>query len=297
MWAARRLREILLTGEGGKAALIAYIKSSLPPEQVFEAIGAQSPEGTKKSVANFMQGWSESMSNLMKGSKRMTLNGGKMAVLPPGTEVDFLSPKSSGGESLPFLEFLERQAAQGFGISYEQLKRSFEESNYSSARASMIETRKHLDALKAAVIDPFAGDIYGLWLEEAAMKGDLETLKNFQIYDTGEDGKGYLGMRFSALSEAEWIGQGRGQVDELKETQAAGLRIKYGLSSPSLEWAKTNGKRFQAHVRQMQRDWKLLESIGINMNDEKGLEAEEKDGQHSKADGGENERSNRKKRK
>lgn len=294
MWAAQRLREIILQAEIVKASFAAVIESPLPQEEAFRLIGADSQKSAQDGFASFLKNWMGWMDKYMDGARSLTMNGAKIAYTPPGTKLMLQSLQSGGSEGIPFAELLERITAMPIGVSAEQLGHSHKDSNYSSARASALETFKHLRSVKKAVIDPFASDIYRLWLEEAANNGDLETLRGMRIYDM-DGNRGYLGLSFDALTDADWIASGRGQVDELKETQAAVLRIRAGLSSYSREVANLNGATFKREFTQIAKDLALAREAGIDLNGISGLESENKDGSHSEAAGGESdEKSERK---
>ena len=68
-----------------------------------------------------------------------------------------------------------------------------------------------------------------------------------------------------AYTKCSWIGASRGQIDELKETQAAILRIKSGLSTYEIEVAKL-GLDFREVFTQRAREEKLIKAKGLYFN-------------------------------
>ncbi|WP_412543863.1 phage portal protein [Pseudomonas aeruginosa] len=118
------------------------------------------------------------------------------------------------------------------GLSYEQFTRDYTKTNYSSARASMTETWKFMQSRKKAVADRFATFVYLLWLEEEINAGNIPLPRGKKASWF------YEPLVKDALGACSWIGASRGQIDELKETQAALLRIKSGLSTYEIEAAK-----------------------------------------------------------
>ena len=80
--------------------------------------------------------------------------------------------------------------------------------------------------------DAFATEIYTLWLEEEVARGNIPMPPGYTPDDF------YDPMVREALTCCTWIGASRGQIDELKETQAAVMRIKAGLSTYEIEAAR-----------------------------------------------------------
>lgn len=62
-----------------------------------------------------------------------------------------------------------------------------------------------------------------------------------------------------------WIGASRGQIDELKETQAAVMRIKAGLSTYEIE-ASRLGFDFRDLFEQQASEKEQMEELGLSFN-------------------------------
>jgi capsid protein len=75
----------------------------------------------------------------------------------------------------------------------------------------------------------------------------------------------YLPLMKEAFSVADWIGASQGQIDEMKETQAALLRVKGGLSTYERESARL-GTDFRKNFEQLAREQKLIEKYDLNLN-------------------------------
>jgi len=164
---------------------------------------------------------------------------------------------------MEFEQSLLRDIAATLGVSYEQLSRDYTNTNYSSARAAMSETWKFMQSRKKLVADRLATIIYRLWLEEMINANMLKTFpaaKAGMLYSNKR-----LNMNFEAISRCDWIGASRGQIDELKETQAAVLRINNGLSTAEDELARL-GKDFRKVFRQLKREMVMKEALGILPN-------------------------------
>lgn len=160
-----------------------------------------------------------------------------------------------GGVGSEFEQSLLRHIAASLGLSYEQFSRDYTKTNYSSARASMNETHKYMQSRKKIVADRFASAIFALWFEEAMNKGEITTIPR---------GKAnfYDGLNKDAYLSCAWIGASRGQIDELKETEAAVLRIEKGLSTYEKEAARL-GEDFRELFAQRAREKRMMEQLGI----------------------------------
>ena len=101
-----------------------------------------------------------------------------------------------------------------------------------AAKLSTENTRRFMRSRKKSVADRQANLMYGNVLEEFIAQGEVPLPRGF----TRDDYYGPL-MR-EAFTRCAWIGTGTGQIDELKETQAALLRIKAGLSTYEKEIAR-----------------------------------------------------------
>lgn len=175
-----------------------------------------------------------------------------------------------GGVGQDFEVSLLRYIAAALGVSYEELARDYTKTNYSSARAAMATTWKFMQSRKRFFADALANAIFRCWLEEAVNKN---MLKNFPASKAGElYTDGVLNLKFEALCQCDWVGAARGQIDELKETQAAVLRIKYGLSTHEDELARL-GKDWRKVYIQLQREAKEREARDIILYEDNGTNA------------------------
>jgi lambda family phage portal protein len=174
-----------------------------------------------------------------------------------------LRPAGQGGPlGTEFEQSLLRYIAANLGVSYEQLSRDYTQTNYSSARAAMTETWKFMQSRKRMVADRFASIVYRLWLEEAINKKIITSLPTRFRTDTSWL---YEPQALDAISSCDWIGASRGQIDELKETQAAVLRLKYGLSTREDELARL-GKDWRAGFKQLAREKKLADRYDLDFD-------------------------------
>lgn len=243
----KNFRDVTLQRAVLQATYAATIESDLPAEAVAEALGGgQSTTWAENYLAQIAQ--------YTKGAKNLQIDGVKIPHLYPGTKLNFQSGAATDGVGEDFEKSLLRQIAASLGVSYEQLSKDYANSNYSSARAAMTETWKYMQSKKRMVADRFASIVYRLWLEEAINKGEVPLPAGAPSW--------YEGQNADAYSQCEWIGASRGQIDELKETQAAALRIRMNISTYEDEMARL-GKDWRASLAQRKREQELLKKYGL----------------------------------
>jgi lambda family phage portal protein len=256
------LRDVALQHAVTQSLYAASITSDMPAETVFQQLGGGelTAEQVQQLTTTFAEGYMSSIARYAGKARGLTIDGVRIPHLYPGTKLELMSPGASATQGTAFEQSLLRYIAATIGVSYEQLSRDYTNTNYSSARAAMTETWKFMQSRKKLIADRFATICFRLWLEEAINNNLLSTFpaaKAPMLYSGGK-----LNGKFDALSRCEWIGASRGQIDELKETQAAVARIESGLSTHEDELARL-GKDWRKVYRQLKREAALREQLGI----------------------------------
>lgn len=149
-----------------------------------------------------------------------------------------------------------RHTAASLGLSYEAFSRDFSKTNYSSGRAAMGIQGQYMAARKKHVADRLATEIYALVLEEDLANGNVPLPKGIRrdVF--------YRPLAKEAFTNCKWIGSGAGQIDELRETQAALLRIAGGLSTYEQEGSRL-GMDWRDLFAQRKREQALLDQYGL----------------------------------
>lgn len=252
----KKFQDVTLQNAVVQASYAAAIESELPREVVFGSMGAGGP-GFSDMLGQYMS----ALGSYVKGSNNIQIDGVKMPHLFPGTKLNLQPMGTPGGVGTDFEESLLRHTAAALGLSYEQFSKDYTKTNYSSARASMGETWKFFQGRKKHVADRTAKNIYVLWLEEEINAGKIPLPPGMgpEIF--------YDPVMREALSACDWIGASRGQIDELKETQSAVMRINSGLSTYEMEAARL-GLDWRRIFRQRAREDKLIKSYGLTFTKE-----------------------------
>lgn len=245
-----KYQDIVLQNAVLNATYAATIESDLPPADAFEAVGGD--DDMNRWASNYL----EAIAAYTGSSKNLHIDGIKIPHLYPGTKLNLKNAGQPGGLGSGFEESLLRHLAAGLGLSYEEFSHDFTKTNYSSARAAMGETHKRLQGRKKAVADKKATDIFRLWFEEQLNAGAFNDVlpRNAPNF--------YERLNADAFCACSWIGAPRGQIDELKETDAAIKRIAAGLSTYEKEAARF-GDDFREVFRQRLREQRMIEDMGL----------------------------------
>lgn len=253
----KKFREIVLQNAVVNATYAAAIESELPSEVIVAALGnAPDPMLAMNQVYG---GYMGALSSYLTGGKNIAVDGVKIPHLFPGTKMRLQNAGTPGGVGSSFEESLLRHTAAGLGVSYEGLSRDFSKTNYSSGRLAVGLQAAAMASRKKHVADRKAGIMYALLLEEMMGAGDVPLPRG-----VGRD-VFYAPLAKEAFVNATWIGSGSGQIDELKETQAAMLRIRGGLTTHSQEGARL-GLDWRQTARQRAREQRLFVALGVVPN-------------------------------
>jgi lambda family phage portal protein len=263
----RKFRDVTLQNAVVNAMYAASIESELPSGAVYEQLGGGNIGDAVTSYAETFLG---AVNEYVGSAKHMRIDGVKIPHLFPGTKLQLRPAGSPGGVGQDFEASLLRYISALLGVSYEELSRDYSKTNYSSARAAMSNTWKFMQSRKKIVADRFANTIYRLWLEEAINKDLIKSFPASAAATLYTDG--HLNLNFEALAQGDWTGASRGQIDELKETQAATLRIKYGLSTHEDELSRL-GKDWRKVYAQLEREQKERDKRGIVLMEDNSVNA------------------------
>jgi lambda family phage portal protein len=148
------------------------------------------------------------------------IEGGMLVRLKPGESLDFSSPNiQTAFES--FITTMLRSMAVGLNVSYELLARDFTKTNFSSARQSALEDRKHWEPRQQRIIHRFNRPVWGWFVEALAATG----MPEMQL------------LPLEAFT-CKWQTPGWPWVDPQKEVDADKEAIRAGIDSPQRVAAK-----------------------------------------------------------
>ena len=267
----KRFRDLTLASAAVNASFAATIESELPDAAVYEALGSGNVSNSALAYAQmFLNGVAE----YSKSARNMQLDGVKIPHLYPGTQLKVNALGEPGGVGTEFEASFLRYMSADLDLSYEELSRDYQKASYSSVRAALNQTGRGMKSRKTRAADRLATMIYRLWFEEAVNAGMIETMRSARVPNM------YDPLMMEAYCNGEWIGAGQGQVDELKESQAAILRLKMGISTYEQEVARFGGD-YRIVFEQRAREKARMEDLDIlpnEMQDVSELMTTERDG-------------------
>lgn len=254
---AQTWRDVTLQNAVVAGTYAATIESDLPTAQVQAMLG-QGDDPVQNAIAEGGE-FLAALGEFAQGATGLTVGGTRIPHLWPGTSLKFNTPGVSAGLGQDFEGSLIRILAATMGMTYEELSRDLRNTNYSSIKAGMAMTYQTMQSRKAMVADEFANQCYALWLEEAMVKGDIQAMK--QVPNAPNF---FEGLNKTFYTEAEWYSSGKPQIDELKETQAALLRLRGGLSTFKTEIARLHGTDYNTHFEQLAEEKEMMERLDID---------------------------------
>lgn len=180
------------------------------------------------------------------------LGNGSIVCLDPDEEIELADPKRPNTAFEAYVASIAKYIGSALEIPYELLLKNFT-SSYSASRAALLEAWKTFRMRREWLIGSFCQPVYEEWLAEAVAKGRISAPGFFSD----------PAIR-AAWSGAEWSGDAQGQLDPLKEVNAAQARVDGGFSTISREAAEMTGMRFDRIVEIRKREEALRKEAGLS---------------------------------
>ena len=181
----------------------------------------------------------------------LKLGNGAIVGLKKGEEIDTANPGRPNTAFDPFVKAILEQIGAALGIPFEVLIRHFQ-SSYSASRAALLEAWRFFRTRRKWLVDTLCQPVYEIWLYEAIASGRISAPGFFADPLVR---KAYCGTL--------WVGDSPGYVDPQKDVSAAKDRIDGRFSSLDEETALLTGGDFEANVRQMAKEQRMLTRAGL----------------------------------
>lgn len=176
------------------------------------------------------------------------LEPGMIKHLLPGETITSFNPQRPGASFEPFVNRILQAISAALGLPYELVAKDFSKTNYSSARAALLEARRYFKVRQEWLARKFCQPVWEMLLEEAYLRGELPA-------DTF-----YENRRFWA--NALWIAPGWEWVDPLKEAQAAEVGLKNGIVTHA-DIYSAQGKDWEESFEQRKRELDKMRELGL----------------------------------
>ncbi|ARK25994.1 phage portal protein [Sporosarcina sp. P37] len=185
------------------------------------------------------------------------LSPGAIISLAEGEKVTTTNPGRNNAAFDPFVVSICRQVGAALELPYELLLKHFT-SSYSASRGALLEAWKMFKMRRSWLAAHFCQPIYEEWLTEAILLGRI-------------DAPGFLDdpLVRKAYAAAEWNGPSQGQLDPLKEVNAAEKRVLNGFSTRAKETAEMTGGDYWRNHQQRVREERLRREEGLDLAYEK----------------------------
>jgi len=233
-----------LKATANNALIAAFVESDLPDELMREIFqpGADGEAGS--TAGDEYRGARNAMD--------YNLKDGAMIPLVPGDKINAFAPGRPNPAYSLFVENIFRQIGVSLNLPYELLLKDFSKTNYSSARASLLEAYRFFKNRRAWLVAAWAQPIYELWIEEEVNKGAIEAPDFY--------------ANKAAYCQSTWIASGKGWVDPVKEIKGAQLRMQCKMSNLELENAE-QGHDWEEVLEQAAYEKQKLDELGLSMSD------------------------------
>lgn len=183
------------------------------------------------------------------------LGNGAIWELAAGQKVKEVNPGRPNTAFEGFVSAICKQIGTALEIPHDLLLKQFNAS-YSASRAALLEAWKMFKMRRQWLANDFCQPIYEEWMCEAVARG--------RIYAPGFFDSPIIRK---AYCKADWNGPTQGQLDPVKEANAAAIRVQNGFSTRAKETVELTGGNFNENHRQRVKEEKMRQDIpGVNSN-------------------------------
>lgn len=225
--------------------LSGYLESEWVRARVAACFAAfiKSDENSPQASAN-----ANSTLNSVSNLREEKIRPGVIQYLRVGEEVQFANPNLPGAGFEPFVMKALQFIGAAFGLPLELVIKDFSKTNYSSARAALLEARRVFRSGQQRLICCVCQIIWECFIDELVLRGEIP-VRDYEKYR-------------HAYTCAAWIAPGWEWVDPEKEIKAKVLAIDNNLSTLSDEFAD-QGKDWEAQLRQRALEKELVDELGL----------------------------------
>lgn len=148
-----------------------------------------------------------------------SIEPGRIDYLAPGESIESATPQNTNGSFEPFVVLILRSIAAAINLPYEIVAKDFSKTNYSSARAALLDAVKYFKSLQTWISKKLCQEIYNMVIEDAYLRGEINIPNFYQLK--------------SEWLRVKWQAPGWAWIDPLKEVQASELGLKTQIMSLS----------------------------------------------------------------
>ena len=185
------------------------------------------------------------------GPNDIQLGPGAINLLNPGEDIAMANPARPNAQFDGFVHSMCRQIGAALEIPVELLLKGFS-SSYSASRGALLEAWKMFRVRRHWMAKEFCQPIYEEWLTEAVAIGRIKA-PGFFVDPVIK----------AAWCGAEWHGPTPGQLDPVKEVEAAALKVQYGFSTRQAQTAELTGSDFDRNIREISKEEAMMKLYDV----------------------------------
>ncbi len=182
----------------------------------------------------------------------LKLGKGNVFELEDGQGVEVVESKRPNPAFAPFFEAMTTYISAALGLPPEVVAAKFTTS-YTAARGALLHLWRIVNLRRYTFGESYLDPVRAAVVDEAVARGYLAVRPDYWTNPLVR--LAYLGCR--------WIGDPPGQIDPLKETKAAELKVARGFSTYEEETLLMNGGDFRRNVRRLRREVAELREAGV----------------------------------
>ena len=184
------------------------------------------------------------------GQKYTEVNPGQILYGSAHQKPHVLKSDRPGNTFPAFVERILRAVGASVGMPYEVIAKDFSQTNYSSARAALLEAWRVFSFYQKWLVDSFCQVVWEMVLEEAWLRGMLQLPKGSPDWY----------VIAPAVTRATWIPPKRGHVDPLKEALSMIKLLDADLTTLAEANAETGGD-WETRITQRGRERKMQNDV------------------------------------
>ncbi len=186
-----------------------------------------------------------------KSENEYELGPGTINVLEPGENVTFGSPNIPTAGFETFVKCLCRLVGSSLELPYDVLIKEFN-SSYSASRGALIEAWEAFKMRREWFVEDFCQPIFEIWLAEAVARGRVQAPGFFDDP-----------LIRTSWCGAKWLGPIQGQLDPVKEANAAIMLVNNGIKTRSQVAREIAGADFEDNIEQLRIEQQMLNEAGL----------------------------------
>jgi len=233
------------------------LNDCLDYELVGQLVAAAFPIAITSDQSNLLQGFGTEFKDHLRfrpyDERVADVQPGSVLELYQGEDIKALESKRPGNNFDPFVTRILRAAGAAAGIPYEVVVKDFSQTNYSSARAALLEAQRVFRCYQQWLIVSFCQRVWRAVVEEAFVRGMVKIPQGAPgFYDA-----------MDAYLAVSWIPPRPGHVDPTKETAAEIAAIEAGIATYA-DVIAARGGDYENTFRQRKREQDLARKLGLS---------------------------------